>query len=796
MANTTDIYNLDLEDIDFKESSSITLNPCKQYDDIILNLNLFQDGEPIDLSQFTVDLRVLKNDNSFVIQDETKGITKTNNTLKIECIKSVTNVAGKAKCEIRLVNSNSKQKTSFNFVLPIKPSVINDNSIDTSSVVTIVETLNTNIDSARQWHTTLTNDIEIAVPLQASLHKDIQDANTFRIQFNKDVAEGKELYPKLHSDIAEGKELDNTLNTSMNNAKESINLIRSSGNPHFDILASDWITNTDTSSTLGYMKDITHNLETQYIVINAFDITTGMEIFPNVRRIDNNTLRFFNDNNADGIKVVLSARYYDGGSDIGDEVKGARKTFETIGKRFDDIDSHLEDIAINIETCKLLVETDWTGAIRRAIEKCPKGGVVLIPHNTSGYIVKSDSLKYLFKLDKPITILGHGITSSLVLDGVPSDTDIFYISPKDSSNTEGYFIDGVTIIGKDGGIYGRHAINVDTTLDYQKVSRSAIRNCFIYPTNGYSIYQNNPTNSDGFFCSNIEYNLLYSGIHFNRCGDSVNVYKNTIAGYNGLDLSMVDGSNTFVFENNNFTARKGIIVRSGHNIKIKYNNIELGYSDSDYTNGAIVDLDGEGISYSWGLLACEFKGNNITFRHSTTPISALRINKARSVLIEGNHLTNNGGNIIDITSKAIRTIVGNNVFSASNPLEKINDLSTTTIYENLYLSSVEFYSRYKNKIVDKCSEYDIISPNIVRSTDDLYGYEKYLWKVENTSKVKYQTKSQVKNTDGTLGAERIIEEIHDGVKAFPNGIRLKSPNGFYWEVTINDDGTVKTTRIN
>ena len=210
--------------------------------------------------------------------------------------------------------------------------------------IPVITRLENDIADGMELYANLENDIEIAVPLQSSLHKDIQDANTFRIQFNKDVAEGKELYPKLHSDIAEGKELDNTLNTSMNNAKESINLIRSAENPHFDILASDWIVNTDTSSTLGYMKDITHNLETQNIIINAFDITTGMEIFPNVRRINNNTLRFFNDNNIDGIKIILSARYYDGGSDIGDEVKGARKTFETIGKRFDNIDSHLAEI--------------------------------------------------------------------------------------------------------------------------------------------------------------------------------------------------------------------------------------------------------------------------------------------------------------------------------------------------------------------------------------------------------------------------------------------------------------------
>lgn len=235
--------------------------------------------------------------------------------------------------------------------------------------IPVITRLENDIADGMELYANLENDIEIAVPLQSSLHKDIQDANTFRIQFNKDVAEGKELYPKLHSDIAECKIVNNNLDMSLNNAKENINLIRSSGNPHFEILSSDWISNTDTSSTLGYMKDITHNLETQNIIINAFDITTGMEIFPNVRRINNNTLRFFNDNNTDGIKVILSARYYDGGSDIGDEVKSARKTFETIGKRFDNIDSQLADIVVNVKSFGAKGDgiTDDTASVQNAL---------------------------------------------------------------------------------------------------------------------------------------------------------------------------------------------------------------------------------------------------------------------------------------------------------------------------------------------------------------------------------------------------------------------------------------------
>jgi hypothetical protein len=489
------------------------------------------------------------------------------------------------------------------------------------------------------------------------------------------------------------------------------------------------------------------------------------------------------------------------------DAKGVTKS--SLKTRLDDdyneLSSSVAQIATNITTHFLVPETDWTPAIRRAIAATPKGGTLLIPPNSDGYYVKNLTEKYLFKLDKPIRIVGYGITSMLLLDeNIPADTDIFLLSPATSSDIEGYEISGITMLGRNGSTPARHAIHLDTTLSHQKIARSKFTGNFIYPTGGNSIYLTNPTNSDGFFSSQIQKNLIYSGINLQRGGDSLTITENTIAGYNGVDISLVSGSNTLVFAFNNLTSRKGIIIRGGHNIKILYNNLEVGYADSVYTNGALLDIDGSDITQDWGLLAVEILGNNLTYR-TTAPdgVNGIRINKARGATIEGNHITNKNSTMIVITSLAQETRLGYNLYSSADPSGIITDAGRNTIRENVHKLNSFTGNREVYEIDSSVARWKVNTmwnlldnQNIESITGGNAPALSYIWQAANAFNSKYKFQTQLRNTDGTLAAAKPYAYLGDGYQYFVNGgFALVDSAGFRWKVNVNTDGTLATTKM-
>ena len=211
-------------------------------------------------------------------------------------------------------------------------------------LATMIKRIEKDIENAKTIDDKLVVDTNIAKPLQESLHQDIEVGTPLQQSLHQENIEGKTLQPVLQKTIDDATVINTTLNTSLDKAKPSIDLINSAGNPHYDIKVADWVANTDTNSTTEYMFDIVHTLQTKYIQVNIDDTVNGLNIIPDCRKIDNNTIRIFSNEKVD-VTVTLSARYYDGGSGIANEVVIARGTFDSLGKRLDNIDSQLEDIA-------------------------------------------------------------------------------------------------------------------------------------------------------------------------------------------------------------------------------------------------------------------------------------------------------------------------------------------------------------------------------------------------------------------------------------------------------------------
>lgn len=552
-----------------------------------------------------------------------------------------------------------------------------------------------------------------------------------------------------------------------------------------------------------------------FVVEKAADITqeSAKDWASNLNNIINQYNQWVNDAHSSWQDFVNENKEIiesiDPGGTLLTEIIAARNGKSDLKTRLDDehaqVTEQLAQIATNITSFFKASDSNWTPAIRRAIDATPMGGTLLIPPKPSGYLIQAQAEKYLFKLEKPIRIIGYGSTSMLVMDeGIPADTDIFLLSPKTASDIEGYEISGITGVGANGSTPARHFINIDTSLPYQKIARSLFSRNFIYPTGGWSIYLTNPTNSDGFFASQIEKNLLDSGINLKRGGDSLTVIENTIAGYNGVDVSLVEGSNTFVFAWNNLTARRGIIIRGGHNIKILDNDLEVGYSDSSYVNGALLDIDGTDIPYEWGLLAVEILGNNITYQ-TTAPegITGIRINKARGAIIEGNYITNKNSTMIEITAAAQETRLGYNLYSSVDPSGIIKDTGRNTIREtvqkdNPFNGVREVYeidaavARWKANAMWEL----IDNKNIESITGGNAPTLNHIWQAENAFSNKYKLTTQQRGTDGVLGAQKAYSYLGDGYQYFVNGgFALMSPDGFRWKVNVNNDGTLSTNRM-
>lgn len=467
----------------------------------------------------------------------------------------------------------------------------------------------------------------------------------------------------------------------------------------------------------------------------------------------------------------------------------------------------MDDIAINIKDFGAKGDgvTDDTQAIRDAIVATPNGGTLLIPTTGQGYLVKQKTEDYLFLINKRMNILGLNSQSTILVDdSVPNNVDVFKIKPPVPGVNKGYTIKGVTVIGKDGSTPAQHAIHLDLSQTGATISDSQFEGNFLYPTAGKSFKLTNPTNDDGFFTSRIAGNLIFSGIELERAGDSVTVEENTIPGFNSVDIGMVEGSNTFVLAKNNITCRGGVRVRGGHNMKILFNNIEAGYADATGSNGALLDLDGSEITYSWGLLATEVRGNNFTYRpESPAGINAIRVNKARSAVIETNHIANKNSNQIVITNLATETIIGYNLYSSDDPAGLIVDNGSRTIRKDVVRISTdgntrELYAFETSSLRNRTDRAIHVTDKVEYNPKNkgTASQHLYQWHETNAFNSKHIIQSQKILNNGTVETAKTIATVADGYMYFSDGgFSLVDANGFRWKVTITTGGVLTTTRM-
>lgn len=222
------------EDIDLKIEKRIPL-VCKQNDNITLNFNVFDYGNPVDLSNFFIEFRIQQSNGA--VHSQTTGITKSGNAIKIVCANEVTALAGKTKIELDFTTTDNLKKSSFVIIIQVKETIgtiPSDGSVNPGNIpvnyaidlntlenyVTQANALSadfaTNVTTQAQTQASLNASVVTAQNIADSVANSLETANNLNIH----LEEARALNDALQADITAGTPLKNDL-TSINSTAQT-----------------------------------------------------------------------------------------------------------------------------------------------------------------------------------------------------------------------------------------------------------------------------------------------------------------------------------------------------------------------------------------------------------------------------------------------------------------------------------------------------------------------------------------------------------------------------------------------
>lgn len=229
----TDIFNYPVIDIELKSPSYIGYDiECHQLEDIILNFIVRNQGSLVDLSNYTVELRVKKplvdGYDTDYIQGKT-GITKgTDGTLKIECKNKLTELSGFAKGELRLINTANKQSSTRLLAINILPSTIEVNRSIATSTITVMEELDNILNNAYDVQEDFENKIADAIKTKTDLETTTNIANIAKTKLdesNLDANNTKQSLDASNANALGTKSALDALNINADKTKSDLDVL-------------------------------------------------------------------------------------------------------------------------------------------------------------------------------------------------------------------------------------------------------------------------------------------------------------------------------------------------------------------------------------------------------------------------------------------------------------------------------------------------------------------------------------------------------------------------------------------
>lgn len=226
--------------------------------------------------------------------------------------------------------------------------------------------------------------------------------------------------------------------------------------------------------------------------------------------------------------------------------------------------------------------TDDLPSFKSAVAESKKNDIIFIPPGNYfwKYSGSGDNLLYI-----PHNILfeGCGASSVIVFDrNTPTNVNIIeWNVEKGVDNQLGGFRNFYANYNgsfSDTHFAGNNLIYINGTDPQTHISMCLIERIRSVGFSGYGVYLDNPSGTDCFFLSTIQFCLFYGGIYLQGCGDSVNILFNNFTKGNdnyGIYCDFVEGSACSIIQGNNLTSPKeNIFIFNGEQVKVIYNQIE------------------------------------------------------------------------------------------------------------------------------------------------------------------------------------------------------------------------------
>lgn len=254
-------------------------------------------------------------------------------------------------------------------------------------------------------------------------------------------------------------------------------------------------------------------------------------------------------------------------------------------------------------TAPFVYGTDDTAAIQAAMTATPIGGVLNIPGQRTGCLIKQQGANsYALLQDHPFSIKGNGHFSNLMTDpSIPSTVDNLLVQVGSygwaATTWSGFsigastsFIPPTLLMYKR---YGKRGLALVDSPSANFVNVNIINMTIGESGNDHSLYIGNPTSSPSQSVL-IQANNIWGGIHLQLVSDSFRIIGNRLQGsstFGGL-FEFVAGAGKFVFSGgNNVTWAGGTKIENGTAPEVSGNYFEELFATVE-SNNALVDFNG------------------------------------------------------------------------------------------------------------------------------------------------------------------------------------------------------------
>lgn len=250
-----DLHKYEL-DIDLKENIIIYVE-CKQFDNLYLIFNVYDNGAVANLTNYKARLKAYKTDTVPLIQNSRMEIT--NNVTKIKSDEQLTTTAGLTKMELQFINKiTGDRKTSFDIHLNVIESTMDADRKISKATCTLLKELEEALDKVEDLNANTIEAIKVNNELKTST---IPNANILKSELQSNIKSGSTLKINLDSSISNAQNIKKEIDlsnqaASITNEKLKSNIDKAE---HLDFSLSDSIVKAE--STRDEIKNQTETAE-------------------------------------------------------------------------------------------------------------------------------------------------------------------------------------------------------------------------------------------------------------------------------------------------------------------------------------------------------------------------------------------------------------------------------------------------------------------------------------------------------------------------------------------------------